>query len=150
MENNCVEKYKARRDARLAERKFHNDYGVKGMKWGEHKTKEETESTAGIAKLSPNEQERYIKHLENMSEKIKGSYGSTADPGKVGYREGSELTILENERALRDAKAGLDPYDRSEADEKRKEKFFASKGFVKDKFGQYKKDWDRYNKEHNL
>lgn len=42
--DDCVKRYKQRRDERLKARTecFHSDYGVKGMKWGEHNTQEES------------------------------------------------------------------------------------------------------------
>ena len=50
--SDCVKRYRQRRDARLQARKseccFHEDYGVPGMKWGEHNAKEEETSGKSV------------------------------------------------------------------------------------------------------
>lgn len=60
--SDCVDKYRARREARLKDRQVsrevRNDYGVKGMKWGEHNSAEE--ETNGSDWRKPSEDKRDV------------------------------------------------------------------------------------------
>lgn len=71
--SDCVERYKQRRDARLEARKlerdFREDYGVPGMKWGEHKVQEETSDSGKSSSTSSFSDA--IKSTESIGQKMK-------------------------------------------------------------------------------
>ena len=84
--DDCVKKYRERRDERLKARQssFHGDYGVPGMKWGEHKGENDPEE----APHGPEEGKTYkskddaIKQL-SLAEKIMNGTGERLEKKKA-------------------------------------------------------------------